>query len=153
MVGLELKVPPVAVFLIAGAGMWAVDRYAGIGAVEIPARKFVAACVTAAGIAVGIAGIAAFRRQGTTVHPMHPEKASLVVSSGVYRFTRNPMYLGLALLLAGWTVYLGNIASALLLPVFVMYMSRFQIVPEERALRERFGDDFAAYRASVRRWL
>jgi protein-S-isoprenylcysteine O-methyltransferase Ste14 len=150
---LELRIPPVAVFLIAGAGMWLLGHYCTAAAVVVPGAGIIAAGCAAAGIAVGAAGLGAFRRHGTTVHPMHPGKASTVVSTGVYRFTRNPMYLGLALVLAGWAVRLGNVAGMLLLPLFMAYMTRFQIVPEERALLERFGADFSTYRARVRRWL
>lgn len=153
MAALALKIPPVAAFLVAGGGMWLLGRSFAAGAIAIPGAPMIAAGCATAGMAVGIAGIAAFREHGTTVHPMHPEKASTVVRSGVYRFTRNPMYLGLTLMLSGWAVYLGSLAAVLVVPLFVAYMTRFQIVPEERALQERFGADFLTYRDSVRRWL
>jgi protein-S-isoprenylcysteine O-methyltransferase Ste14 len=75
------------------------------------------------------------------------------VSGGIYRFTRNPMYLGRLLQLAGWAVFLSNALAALLLPVYVLYINRFQVQPEERALLERFGSEYAAYQQRVRRWL
>jgi protein-S-isoprenylcysteine O-methyltransferase Ste14 len=84
---------------------------------------------------------------------MKPDAASSLVADGVYRWTRNPMYLGFLIALAGWAAYLANVASALVLPLFVLYMNRFQIVPEERALAARFGPQFEDYRRSVRRWL
>jgi protein-S-isoprenylcysteine O-methyltransferase Ste14 len=112
-----------------------------------------AALIAAAAIAIGIAGIIAFRRHGTTVHPMHPETASTVVETGIYRYTRNPMYLGLAALLAAWGVWLANGLALVLLPGFVACLTRFQILPEERAMLGNFGAQYADYMTRVRRWL
>ena len=84
---------------------------------------------------------------------MHPEAASAIVTVGIYRFTRNPMYLGFLLLLIAWAVFLGNIVSALMPLLFIAYMNRFQIAPEERALHARFGVPYETYLRSVRRWL
>lgn len=153
MAWLELKVPPVAVVAVVAAGMWAVARAMPSLGAAFPGQGTLAAALGVAGIALGVAGIAAFRRAHTTVHPMTPGKASALVASGIYRRTRNPMYLGLLLLLAAWGVHLGHPLALAGLPAFVAYMNRFQIAPEERALREKFGADFAAYERSVRRWL
>lgn len=122
-------------------------------AVPVPARRIVAALLVLAGVLVAVAGLLAFRRQKTTVNPFTPGLSSSLVAMGIYRFSRNPMYLGFLLVLLGWCAYLANWVSALLLPAFVAYMNRFQILPEERALTERFGSQFLAYCGSVRRWL
>ncbi|HEX7115365.1 MAG TPA: isoprenylcysteine carboxylmethyltransferase family protein [Steroidobacter sp.] len=150
---LELKVPPVVVVLIAAALMWLLAKATPSVAFEMPARKAVVAVLVALGIAIIGAGIAAFRRAQTTVDPRTPEAASSIVRTGIYRWSRNPMYLGFLLILAGWGVALSNGLALLVLPLFVAYISRFQIVPEERALRQRFGADYEAYTASVRRWI
>ena len=84
---------------------------------------------------------------------MRPGASSVVVTGGVYRLTRNPMYVGLVLLLWGWSVYLGSPWAWLGPLLFVGYVTRFQIVPEERALTRLFGADYVAYCAKVRRWL
>ena len=84
---------------------------------------------------------------------MAPQKASALVTSGVYRITRNPMYLGMLLVLAGWAVWLGNAAALIGLPLFVGVLNLLQIAPEERVLRGRFGDAFTRYAARVRRWI
>jgi protein-S-isoprenylcysteine O-methyltransferase Ste14 len=84
---------------------------------------------------------------------MAPGAAGTVVSHGVYRFTRNPMYLGFLVALAGWAAHLSNAAAALLLPAFVFYMTQFQIKPEERALAAKFGPRFTQYMSRVRRWV
>jgi protein-S-isoprenylcysteine O-methyltransferase Ste14 len=102
---------------------------------------------------VAVAGVLEFRRARTTVNPTTPQAATSMVRSGIYRHTRNPMYLGMLLVLAGWAVWLASLAAVAVLPVFVLYLNRLQIEPEERALASRFGADFEEYRRSVRRWL
>ena len=97
--------------------------------------------------------IASFVRAKTTVNPMKPASASALVVSGLYARSRNPMYLGLLLILIGWAVYLSNGLAFLLLLAFILYMNRFQIEPEERALISLFGQEFVAYKSRVRRWL
>ena len=152
MRSLELRVPPVALAIIHAAAMAAI-AYAVPAAAPIPGRLAVAGVLVLAGAVVGLAGVMAFRRHKTTVNPFTPAKSSSLVATGIYRYSRNPMYLGLFLALLGWGAYLGNWASALLLPAFVAYMNRFQIHPEERVLTESFGPQFLAYARSVRRWL
>ena len=102
---------------------------------------------------MAIAGVMAFRDKRTTVNPLTPSASSSVVSSSVYRVSRNPMYLGFLLALAGWAVYLSNAGAALLLPAFVAYLTQYQIKPEEHALLAKFGSEFAQYMSRVRRWL
>jgi protein-S-isoprenylcysteine O-methyltransferase Ste14 len=153
MAALELKVPPLAVLLAAAAAMALAARLTPALTATFAAQGALAWALAAAGVAVALAGIAAFRRARTTVHPMHPENASALVATGIYRRSRNPMYLGMLLLLAAWSVLLGNALALAGLPAFVAYIDRFQIRPEERALRARFGAGFDAYARSVRRWL
>lgn len=149
---LELRIPPPLVGGLIGLAMWALTTRSLAGLSE-SMRLVVALVLVLMGAAVSLAGVVSFRRARTTVNPLKPEKTSSLVCSGIYRITRNPMYLGFLLVLIGWAVMLGS-AFAVLGPVlFVGYISRFQIVPEERVLASLFGDEFAAYRARVRRWL
>ncbi len=148
-----LCVPPVAATLGVALPMWLVARLTPALAVDLPGRLGVACLFLAAGAAVSVAGVAEFRRASTTVNPLRPEKASALVTSGAFRWTRNPMYLGLALALLGWAVYLSHPLAALGVPVFVVWMNQLQIPREERALAALFGEDFARYRSQVRRWL
>lgn len=152
MHALELRIPPLALLLVFATGM-VVVAYAVPAAVAVPWREALAVALAVAGASVALAGVVAFRKHRTTVNPFTPEQSSSLVSTGIYRFSRNPMYLGFLLALAGLSALLANWASALLIPVFVAYMNRFQIQPEERALRQRFGQQFATYAATVRRWL
>ena len=150
---LELKVPPVLLFALLAAAMYGLARVLPAWTLTLPWRVGAAATLAATGIAIALAGVAAFRQSRTTVHPHHPERASAVVTHGIYRWTRNPMYLGLLLALAGWAVFLANAATLAALPAFVAWMNRFQIAPEERVLAAKFGPEYASYCARVRRWL
>lgn len=153
MRSLELKIPPVAVFLVFGWLMWVIARALPAVTLSLPGTAIVAVGLSTFGAVLGISGILAFRRHETTVHPTRPDRASAVVREGVYRFTRNPMYLGLALLLLAWAAWLGNIVSVVFVPAFIAWMTRFQIRPEERAMLAKFGPAFRDYMGSVRRWM
>lgn len=150
---LDLKVPPPLVAIAVGVLMWALGL-PGIGVLWPRSGWLLLAggFIALAGGFVSAAGIIAFRRARTTVNPLKPRDALSLVTAGIYAFTRNPMYLGLLLVLVGWAVYLGNAISALALLVFPAYMTRFQIRPEERVLLSLFGDEYARYAARVRRW-
>jgi protein-S-isoprenylcysteine O-methyltransferase Ste14 len=153
MKSLELKIPPVAQFLAVAAAMWLVARFLPLLSAEIPARKVLVALFFCLSAVVAIPAIASFLTAGTTVDPRYPDKASRLVVSGVYRYTRNPMYLGLLLLLIAWATYLSNLLGFACLPLFVLGMNRLQIRPEEVAMEKQFGDAYHAYRNSVRRWI
>lgn len=150
---LELKVPPVALATVLAAVMWGVARALPALDVVLPLRRSLALLLFAVGVVVGVAGVAAFRSHRTTVNPTRPGAATSLVNTGIYRWTRNPMYLALALGLAALTVWLANLGAALLVPVFVAWMNRLQISPEERALRAKFGPVYTEYAERVRRWL
>jgi protein-S-isoprenylcysteine O-methyltransferase Ste14 len=150
---LALKVPPLALALATAALMALLAGVSPWFEVTIPARTAAAVVLVLAGCAFAAAAIAAFRRARTTVNPLAPARASVLVDSGVYRVSRNPMYLGVALILLGWALWLAHLLALALVPAFVVYIDRLQIVAEEQALAQRFGAKFAAYRASTRRWL
>lgn len=150
---LELKIPPLLVwFVIAGVMLGVAHSAPGLS-FALAASSVIALALVALGGALAFAGVVAFRGRRTTVNPLTPSASTSVVSDGVYRVSRNPMYLGFLLALAGWSLYLSNIGAVLLLPVFVAYMTRFQIKPEERALLAKFGSEFAQYMSRVRRWI
>jgi protein-S-isoprenylcysteine O-methyltransferase Ste14 len=133
--------------------MWAISRVTQ--PVDGPAyvRLTIAALLLAIGCAFALGGVIAFKRARTTVNPLKPETTSAMVTDGVYRITRNPMYVGFLIMLIAWAVFLSS-AWALLGPVmFVLYITRSQIVPEEKALLAIFGESFTSYQTRVRRWL
>ena len=150
---LELKVPPPVVAFLSAVLMWLISRALPSWSFVFPARNLFVLTVAIAGAVTAGLGLRSFVRARTTVNPTKPDSSSSLVVSGVYAFTRNPMYLGLLLLLTAWAIFLSNVAVFLLLPVFIYYMNRFQIVPEEEALASLFGRDFVAYKSRVRRWL
>ena len=150
---LELRIPPVAVLIMSGIAMWLLAKAAASLTLAFPGRYVGAALLAALGVAVTVAGVVAFQRARTTVNPTTPEATSSIVRTGIYGWTRNPMYLGFLLLLCAWAMVLANALALVVLPAFVLYMTRHQIVPEERALRARFGADYEHYLTSVRRWL
>jgi protein-S-isoprenylcysteine O-methyltransferase Ste14 len=94
-----------------------------------------------------------FRRAKTTINPMKAGNASSLVTGGVYRFTRNPMYFGMVLVLIGWVTFLSSPITLIFVPLFVLYINRFQIIPEERVLTWLFGAEYAEYKNQVRRWV
>lgn len=150
---LELKVPPVVVVAIFASGMLALSRLMPSATFELPGSFIVSLGLALLGTAIVMAGVLAFRASKTTVDPRTPDAASTVVVGGIYRFSRNPMYLGFLFMLAAWAIYLSNAAAAMLLPAFVAYLTAFQIKPEERILLSKFGPRFAEYMNSVRRWV
>jgi protein-S-isoprenylcysteine O-methyltransferase Ste14 len=149
---LELKIPPLPLAVGFGVLMWAIDRWLLPHSDRSVVRTVIAIALFGFAMAILAAAIIGFRRARTTVDPMHPEAASTIVTSGIYQFTRNPMYLAFLLALIAWAVFLGNVIAALIPLCFVLYMNRFQIAPEERALRAVFGASYEAYLLSVRRW-
>jgi protein-S-isoprenylcysteine O-methyltransferase Ste14 len=152
MNALELKIPPPLIALFLAILMWLTPALAG-PAIPLGLRRGVALALLCFGLSIAVSGIVAFRRARTTVNPIKASSASALVSNGVYRFTRNPMYLGLLLELIAWAMFLSNPLALLLLPVYVLYIYRFQIIPEERVLTSLFGAEYTAYKESVRRWL
>jgi protein-S-isoprenylcysteine O-methyltransferase Ste14 len=153
MNSLELKIPPVALVLLVAFAMWGVSLATPGIALPFAVRAVTAIVLVAAGASISIAGVAAFREARTTVNPTKPDATSALVSSGIYGLTRNPMYLGFLLVLVGWAAFLSNAVALIGVFAYVLYMNRFQIAPEERALSAMFGAEFSAYRTRVRRWL
>ncbi len=133
--------------------MFGVARIAQPFDVDDRVRIGTAVFLALTGICFVVLGWAAFRRAKTTMDPLHPALASALVTNGIYRVTRNPMYVGLTAVLLGWAVFLA-VPWTLLGPVaFVLFITRFQIIPEERMIRSTFGREYDEFRARVRRWL
>jgi protein-S-isoprenylcysteine O-methyltransferase Ste14 len=150
---LDLKVPPLAVGSSLAALMWLVSRFVADFNFVFPGREFLALTLAIAGVIIILLGVASFRRAKTTINPMKPELSSSLVISGIYKLSRNPMYLGFLLVLVGWAVFLSNALAFVFVPAFMFYMNRFQIAPEEKALADKFNEEFVDYRSQVRRWL
>lgn len=149
----ELKIPPPVVALITGVLMWQLSPDSPLPSLSGSFRSVIALILAVTGVGLLLAGAIAFRRASTTVNPFKPQDTSSLVTSGVYGITRNPMYTGLALMLLAWAIFLPAIWPFLGLPVFILYVTRFQIQPEERILSAMFGEAYREYTGRVRRWL
>jgi protein-S-isoprenylcysteine O-methyltransferase Ste14 len=150
---LELRVPPPVVAAATAVLMWLAAMAAPSLHFDLPARGAAVLAAAVAGLAIGAAALLRFRKAKTTINPMKPEESSALVIGGVYRLTRNPMYLAMLVILIAWALWLANVLAFIVLPLFVAYINCFQILPEELALQARFGAEFERYRRSVRRWL
>lgn len=153
MKSLENRIPPPLAGILAGALAWLASSAAGGTTVPARIRLVAALALGVLGLACAFAGVRAVRGAGTTLNPLKPESASALVTSGIYRYTRNPMYLGMATWLLAWAAWLGSLVALVGPALFVAFMNRFQVGPEERALAQLFGAEFDAYRSRVRRWL
>ena len=153
MTSLETKIPPPLVALVFAIAMWGLGKVTPVIDLAATLRIGVAGLIALGGLSFSLAGILTFRSAETTINPLKPQTASTLVTTGVYRITRNPMYVGLLLLLVSWAIYLSS-GWAFLGPVaFALFITRFQIQPEERALIGIFGQEFDEYRRRTRRWL
>lgn len=153
MPNLHLKVPPVIVLMTFGLSAWLGSRTLPEWSIDFPGRAWAAGITALGGAAVIMAGVVAFRLSRTTVNPRRPQDASALVTNGVYKLTRNPMYLGMLLLLGAWSAWLSNAATIPWIVLFAAYMNRFQIKPEEAILERLYARSFEVYKSRVRRWI
>jgi len=153
MKALELKIPPPVVALLLALAMWALAALGPTLPWSEGTRRVVALALALVGASFDFMGLIAFVRRHTTVNPLRPANTSALVTNGIYRITRNPMYVGLVMFLTAWAVYLGAAWPLLGPVVFVLYITRFQIRPEERVLTTLFGEAYTDYTRRVRRWL
>lgn len=149
---MELKVPPVLVFLCFGLMMYLLAEFLPIGYFDFYGRMLLAKILVGAGIIIVMLALIQFKMSKTTVDPTKPDKASNLVVDGIYKFSRNPMYLAMLLLLLALGIFLGNAFNTLVAAGFVAYMNRFQIIPEEQILLNKFGRTFKDYCILTRRW-
>ena len=150
---MHLRIPPPVVTAIIVLAMWGINHGFDAGRITSGLQAPVAVALLVAGVVLMVASVASFVLAKTTINPLKPSRASRLVTTGVFRFSRNPIYLGDLLIVTAVAVWLGQTANIALLVAFVWYIDRFQIRPEERALSALFGAEYAAYCTRVRRWL
>ena len=145
------KIPPPIITLICGLGIYfsrpLFSKYNYIS------TDIIAASFLLLGVITLVTAVLSFKRQSTTVNPLQPEKASSLVISGIFKYSRNPMYLGMLLILLSMTIKFNFIGGILIIIAFVGYITRFQIIPEETVLKELFTDEFTRYKKNTRRWI
>lgn len=150
---LELKIPPPFIALICAVLMWVLGRLFADFDFDFSYRKLISALLLSTGISIDLLALFKFRQKQTTINPMKPDKSTELVITGIYKLSRNPMYLGLVFILCSGVMFLGNAASLIMLPVFIFYITKFQILPEETIMQEKFPESFSEYKQKVRRWL
>ncbi|KAA3643705.1 MAG: isoprenylcysteine carboxylmethyltransferase family protein [Proteobacteria bacterium] len=151
--GLALKIPPALIFIL-WIAMMATLRYIFPGLnYELFLTPYVVGLFFILGIFLVLAGFFSFRKAKTTINPRKPEKTTAIVTSGIFRLSRNPMYLGFLMWVIAWAFMQANLVTFVFLPLFVFYMNRYQIIPEEKILLSQFGDIYYRYLNKVGRWL
>ncbi len=150
---MNLKIPPALTFAVAAFLMWVLDQYLLWGLVNFSSPDWLVYVLGISGAIAGFLGVVQFASIKTTVNPHTPQKANKLVQNGVYKISRNPMYLGLLIILIAFGIKMGNGISFVILPAFIWYMNTFQIMPEEEILKEKFGSEYSEYQKKVRRWI
>ena len=150
---MKLKIPPPLIALIFSVLMWGVSLLSNHAPLESAVVVPLSVLIFLAGLAINISAAISFRKANTTMNPRKPKKATNLVDTGVYKLSRNPMYLGLLFILIGWTIWLGSVFNIAILLLFIWYITVFQIVPEEKVLEVLFAEEFESYRSRVRRWI
>ena len=150
---LELIIPPPGYAIIIGICMWLLNQYFPIASfIQSPWNKLGLVLIVSA-LTMDISSLYLFFKKHTTASPFTPKKASSLVTTGLYKYTRNPMYVGLLVVLTGYAIWLGSLSPFILIPVFYWLITTMQIKPEERILEEKFGQEYLDYKSRVRRWL
>ena len=150
---LELQIPPPIIMAVFGAIAWLIAKYLSAYNLSIQGVFWFSLGLASVGFMVAALGIIEFLKAKTTINPHSPANTSLLVQDGIYRVTRNPMYIGLFLVLVAWQVYIFNFLSLICLPLFLVCVTWLQILPEERILQEKFGSEFSEYMTRVGRWI
>lgn len=153
MNGLKLKIPPPVYALTIALLMWILNKYIPVAQlIESPWNKLGIAIFIIAG-SFDLWSLFLFLKKRTTVNPMKPENTTGLVVTGLYKISRNPMYVGMLIMLMGYAVWLGSLTPFLVVPLFYLAITTMQIKPEEEFLLKKFGKDYQTYKDSVRRWL
>ncbi len=150
---MKLIIPPVAQVLLGLLAIWGLAIFSPFAPLGWSALIAAGAVLAAAGLAIIIVAVGLFAKASTTVDPRDPSKGDALVTRGLYRFTRNPMYLGMAMILFAAALSTGQVITLVIPVAFLVYMTRYQIIPEETFLRSRYGRTFDDYASRVRRWI
>lgn len=150
---LKLKIPPPIYAISMGMLMWLLNQYAPITHWISSPWNMAGLILMVIAFSFDLWSLLLFFRSQTTANPMKPESSSKIVTSGLYQYSRNPMYVGLLIVLLGYAIWLGGLTPFLMLPLFIFLITTQQIIPEEETLEKKFGQEYLDYKARVRRWL
>ena len=153
MQNFETKIPAPLIAIVAGGIMKLYATTAHISIDTSRALAEVGILLSQFSAVIALLAVASFMRARTTINPLDPSRASSLVTGGIFRITRNPLYLSLLLLLIAYAVRLGSWVEWLGPALFAAYVTHFQIIPEERILAVKFGAAFLAYKDRTRRWI
>lgn len=145
---MKTKIPPPVICLIAMLVMYCLPPL-----IHLPQAHWLVAILVGLSSIIGVASVISFKLANTTITPLHPEQTSHIVTTGIYHFSRNPMYLSILIFLTAWAIYLENALALLVLPIFIFCLNDLQIIPEEQVLEQKFGEEYLAYKRAVRRWV
>jgi protein-S-isoprenylcysteine O-methyltransferase Ste14 len=148
---METKIPPPIVTLIFGFATYLSRKI--FPEIEIQYSSFFGIFLLLLGFFILISAVKLFRNDKTTVNPLSPEQATKLVTNGIFKLSRNPMYLGMALILASVAVFFNIIGGIISMALFCLYITKFQIIPEEKAMKDLFAQDFEQYMQATRRWI
>jgi protein-S-isoprenylcysteine O-methyltransferase Ste14 len=148
---METKIPPPIVTLVFGLSIFFSKGM--FQAVEIKHSFYIGTLLLLLGFVILISAVRLFRKDETTVNPLSPEQATKLVTAGIFKYSRNPMYLGMALVLGSIAIFFNLLGGIILITLFCLYITKFQIIPEERAMKDLFPDDFDKYTKVTRRWI
>ena len=145
------KIPPPLVTLICGLAIYYSQIF--FPNTQTSLGNLIAIALLLLGITIMVTAVLSFKKQGTTVNPLQPEKASSLVVSGLFNYSRNPMYFAMLLILLSLTAKFNVVGGLVNTLAFVIFMTKFQIIPEELALERKFGKQFTQYKEKTRRWI
>ena len=151
MIDIKTKFPPPLVALTFGF----LIKYTKAISPKIEIRNEIifGSLMIISGLIIILSAIILFKKYQTTITPLNPSNATKLITGGIYKFSRNPMYLGLLLVLLGISIILNLTGGFFLIPLFILYLNLFQIIPEENAMVDLFKDEFLEYKKNVRRWI
>ncbi|EIG24388.1 methyltransferase family protein [Haemophilus paraphrohaemolyticus] len=145
---MKTKIPPPVICLICMTIMYCLPTI-----LSFPKATWLVLMLVGLSAIIGIASVISFHLAKTTISPLHPNQTSHIVQTGIYRFSRNPMYLSIAIFLVAFAIYLENATALLVIPLFIWSINYLQIHPEEQMLEQKFGEEYLAYKKAVRRWV
>lgn len=145
--------PPLLLVAVCILAMAVLSRHLAIISFAIIYRYAITVFLITTGIVIATTAVISFRKASTTADPRTPSKASKLVIVGIYKYSRNPMYLGLVLILLGLATMFATLSAFLVIPIFIGFIVNFQIKPEELALEKLFAANYRTYKIKVRRWL
>ena len=121
--------------------------------IEIPYKYFFTTLLLIFGFYIVIRSSRLFAQAKTSIDPLRPFKSTSLITNDIYKYSRNPMYFGYLLIILSSSVYLGNVMSIIIIPLFIFTINFLQIIPEEEVLKDLFGPTYDEYLSKVRRWI